>query len=83
MRRPGTPGRRIAGSAQPRQPAPLSWPGSAGPVQLAGWLSCTVTDRTVGASVTVPVFSSTVPALACAMLPTKAGSWKSTGPAGA
>ena len=35
------------------------------------------------ASVTVPVFSSTVPALACAMLPTNAGSWNRTGPAGA
>ena len=44
--------------------------------------SATVTERTDGATVTVPVFSSTVPVLACAMLPTNAGSWNSTGPEG-
>ncbi len=44
--------------------------------------SVTVTERTDGARVTVPVFSSTVPVLACAMLPTNAGSWNSTGPEG-
>ncbi len=41
-----------------------------------------MTERTDGASVTVPVFSSTVPVLACAMFPTNAGSWNSTGPEG-
>jgi len=45
-------------------------------------LSVTVTVRTAGASVTVPVDSLTVPALALAMLPTKAGTWNRTFPAG-
>jgi hypothetical protein len=40
-----------------------------------------MTERDDGASVTVPVASSTVPVLACPMLFTNAGSWNSTEPA--
>jgi hypothetical protein len=40
-----------------------------------------VTECTVAGTVTVPVFSLTVPAEALAMLSTNAGSWNSTAPA--
>jgi hypothetical protein len=46
------------------------------------WRNMTVTCRTVGDTVTVPVAWSTVPAEVDAMLRTKLGSWKRTGPVG-
>ena len=59
------------------------WPRLASVGVTAPGRKVTVTCRTVGGSVTVPVAWSTVPAEADATLPTKEGSWKRTGPAGA
>ena len=79
------PAAAAASRSRVRRPGPPAWtaafagrlsarPRSAGPAQLAGCFSWTVTERTVGGQGTVPVCSSTVPALADAMLPTNAGS---------